>query len=147
MNISYLTNVSRLVLGTVAKMAESNRDLSNENIKMSVKGTLFSKSTQLTVKLENEKYLEDSANVSIHIEIKNFLTGEYVKGPYNSTLNWITYEELEHYWTFMIISRIFKPQFVKMYVTVNGINDDIGLYIKKSLFGCTIGRFIFLIPV
>jgi hypothetical protein len=72
MNMSYLTKICRLVLGTVAGMAGVNRVLRNDDIEISMKGSILSYPAQLIVRVENKRYPEDTANLTIHIEMKKF---------------------------------------------------------------------------
>ena len=73
MNMSYLTKICRLALGTVARMAEVNRVLRNDDIEIIMKGSILSYPAQLIVRVENKRYSDDTANLTIHIEMKNFL--------------------------------------------------------------------------
>ncbi len=147
MNMSYLTKICRLALGTVAGMAEANRVLRNDDIKISVKGSLLSYPAQLIVRVENKRYSDDTANVSIHIEMKNFFTGEYVEGPFNSSSNWVFTKEINDYWEFVLASHTYNNfEFMNLEVTVKGFDDDIGLYKERHTFGIVGKSFILLIP-
>ena len=147
MNMSYLTKVCRLALGTVARMAEVNRVLRNDDIKISMKGSLLSYPAQLIVRVENKRHSDDTANLSIHVEMKNFFTGEHVEGPFNSSSNWIFTKEINDYWEFVLASHVYsKFELINLEVTVKGFNDDIGLYKERHTFGVVGKNFILIVP-
>lgn len=147
MNMSYLTKVCRLALGTVAGMAEVDRVLRNDDIKISIQGSILSYPDQLTVRVENKRYYDDTANLTVHIEMKNVFTGKYVEGPYDTVSNWVFSEEVDEYWEFVLAAhRYNKFKFLRLEVTVKGFNDDIGLYKERHTFGIVGQSFILLIP-
>ena len=147
MNMLYLTKVCRLALGTVAGMAEVDRIIYSDDIGISIKGSVLSYPDQLIVRVENKKYYDDTANLSIHIEMKNIFTGQYVDGPYDSTSDWIFSEEVNDYWEFVLASHRYKKrELIRLEVTVKGFNDDIGLYKERHAFGVVGKRFILLVP-
>jgi hypothetical protein len=146
MNMSYLTKICRLALGTVAGMAEVNRVLRNEDIEISMKGSILSYPAQLIVRVENKRYSDDTANLTIHIEMKNLFTGEYVEGPYNSSSNWIFQKEINDYWEFVLASHIYSFELMNLEVTIKGFNDDIGLYKERHAFGVVGKSLILLVP-
>lgn len=146
MNMSYLTKICRLALGTIAGIAEVNRVLRNDDIEISMKGSILSYPAQLIVRVENKRYSDDTANLTIHIEMKNFFTGEYVEGPYNSSSNWIFQKEINDYWEFVLASHIYSFEPINIEVTIKGFNDDIGLYKERHAFGVVGKRFILLVP-
>ena len=147
MNMSYLTKICRLALGTVAGMAEVDRVLRNEDIEISMKGSILSYPAQLIVRVENKRYSDDTANLTIHIEMKNFFTGEYVEGAFNSSSNWIFQKEIDDYWEFVLAShRYSKFELINLEVTIKGFNDDIGIYKERHTFGVVGKSFILLVP-
>ena len=147
MNMSYLTKICRLALGTIAGIAEVNRVLRNDDIEISMKGSILSYPAQLIVRVENKRYSDDTANLTIHIEMKNFFTGEYVEGAFNSSSNWIFQKEIDDYWEFVLAShRYSKFELINLEVTIKGFNDDIGLYKERYAFGVVGKRFILLVP-
>ncbi len=147
MNMSYLTKICRLALGTVTGMAEVNRVLRNDDIEISMKGSFLSYPAQLIVRVENKRYSDDTANLNIHVEMKNFFTGEYVEGPFNSSSNWIFTKEINDYWEFVLASHIYsKFELINLDVTIKGFNDDIGLYKARHAFGVVSKSFIRLVP-
>ena len=147
MNMSYLTKVCRLALGTVAGMAEVDRVLRNDDIKISIKGSILSYPDQLTVRVENKRYYDDTANLTVHIEMKNVFTGKYIEGPYDTVSNWVFSKEVDEYWEFVLAAhRYNKFKFLRLEVTVKGFNDDIGLYKERHTFGIVGQSFILLIP-
>jgi len=146
MNISYLTKVCRLSLGTVFGMAEVNRILENDEINIIIKGSILSVPNQLIVGVKNYNLI-DSANISINIEMKNFFTDKYVEGPYNSSSNWIFTKEIEDYWEFILAAhRYKKPELIKLDVTIKGFNEDVGVFKKQHTIGLVTKSLILLIP-
>ena len=147
MNMSYLTKICRLALGTVAGMVEVNRVLRNDDIEISMKGSVLSYPAQLIVRVENKRYSDDTANLTIHIEMKNFFTGEYVEGAFNSSSNWIFQKEIDDYWEFVLAShRYSKFELINLEVTIKGFNDDLGIYKERHTFGVVGKSFILLVP-
>ena len=79
--------------------------------------------------------------------MKNFFTGEYVEGPFNSSSNWIFIKEINDYWEFVLASHMYsKFELMKLDVTIKGFNDDTGLYKERLAFGVVGKSFILLIP-
>ena len=147
MNMSYLEKVSRLTMGTLAYMANSKHHVSADDLKIKVKGTILSYPSQLTICIENNRYEEDTANLTIHVYMKNIFTGDYVKGPYNTTCNWTFLKEVSDYWEFKIASRSYSLQFFVLDISVDGFNDDVGLHKEIKTYGITFSTFIIIIPV
>ena len=146
MNFTYLMKISRLAIGTLAYMANSNHAISEDDLKIKAKGTVLSYPSQLTVRIENSMYEEDTANLTIRIGMRNIFTGEYVKGPYNTTCDWTFSKEVGEYWEFKIASRSYSLQFFVLDVSVEGFNDDIGLHKEMATFGVAFSAFIVLLP-
>jgi len=147
MNMTYLAKVSRLALGTLAYMANSNHAVSDDDLKIKIKGTVLSYPAQLTVRIENSRYGEDTANLSIDIGMRNMFTGEYVRGPYNTTCSWTFSEEVGEYWEFKVASRSYSPSLLVVDVRIKGFNDDIGLNKEVKTFGISFSDFVILFPV
>jgi len=147
MNMSYLKKVCRLAMGTLAYMADSKHPVSGDDLKIKVKGTILSYPSQLSICIENSRYEEDTANLTIHVYMKNIFTGEYVKGPYNTTCNWTFSKEMDEYWEFKIASRSYSLQFFVLDVSIDGFNDDKGLHKEIETYGVAFSMFILLIPV
>ncbi len=146
-NMSYLKKVTRLAMGTLAFMANSHRTISSDDIKIEIKGSILSYPAQLTVRIENSMYREDTANLTIKIGMINLLTGNYVKGPYNTTCNWTFSKEIRDYWEFKTASRAYPFQFFMLHVIVDGFNDDAGVHKEKQTYGIVFSTLIILIPV
>jgi len=146
MNMTYLKKVSRLAMATLAFMADSKQGVSNDDLKIKIKGSILSYPAQLTVGIENSKYEEDTANLTIKISMKNLFNGEYVKGPYNTTCNWTFSKEIRDYWEFRTISRSYGIQFFVLDVIIDGFNDDTGIHKEKKTYGVTFFTLILLIP-
>lgn len=146
MNMSYLAKISKLSLATLAYMANSNHAVSDDDIKIKVMGTALSYPAQLTVRIENRRYEEDTANLTINIGMKNILTGKYARGPYNTTCKWTFSEEVGEYWEFRVASRSYSFAFFVMDVSIEGFNDDIGLHKEIKTPGISLLEFVILIP-
>ena len=147
MNITYLMKVTRLSIGTLAYMANLKQGVSENDIKIEVKGTILSYPIQLYVRIENLKYREDTANLTIKIEMKNIFTGNYVRGPYNTTCNWIFSKEIAKYWEFKVASRSYNLEFFVMNIYIKGFNDDVRLYKERKTFGVVFSIFMIVIPL
>ena len=148
MNISYLTKICRLALGTVAGMASLDRTIQNEEMTISMKGSFFSFPAQLKIGVTNTKYPRDTANLSIVIEMKNFFTSEYIEGPYNTTSYWVFEKEIETYWEFVLASHSYKKcEPITLEVTIKGFNDDLGLYKHQQSLGLVRKSSILFWPV
>ena len=137
----------RLTLGTAVEMAKVNRLLSPEDIHISIKGSVLSYPDQLTITLENTRYVDDSANLSIDICLQNLFTGEYIDGPYGSTSHWVFSEEIEESWKFTLSSHAFKRfELLRLNVVIKGYHDDIGLYTERHSSGVVGKSFLLLLP-
>jgi hypothetical protein len=149
LNMTYLTKVCKLTVGTLASIAELTPHLSNSDIHISIKGQALTYPCQFVVQVENEAPLVDSANVTINIDMKNLRTGQYVlmtKDNHNITCNWTFTEEIATAWEFKTMGRQYSPQRISLEVTVKGIKDDVTLYATQRTTGVIIGYSIFLIP-
>lgn len=147
MNFTYLTKVCQLALGTTARMGKVNRSLRNENITINLRGSLVSYPTQLIVRVINNNYQEDTAIVCIHVEMKDYYTGITVEGPFNSPSNWTFYTQITDQWEFQVSNHVYeKNERITLEVTIQGFDDDLGLYQKKSTMGIIFQSLIFIIP-
>lgn len=146
MNFTYLTKVCRLIAGTIVSLAEIHRTLTDNDISIHIKGTLRLFPDLFTIRVENTGFQQDTANLTIHIELQNLFTGNYLKQTYNITTNWTTEEEVGQFWEFIVGPRIFTSQFVRLTVTIEGIHDDVGLYKKVETRGLLIRWVLLLLP-
>jgi hypothetical protein len=149
MNISYLTNVCKLTVGTLASIAELNPCLSNGDLDVSIKGRVLSHPFQFCVQIENKKSRIDSANVTITIAIKNLRTGQYVimmMDTQNITCNWTFTNEIKSFWEFKIKGRPSSNQIISFDVIVKGIKDDATLYTRQQTLGVIAAQSVFLFP-
>jgi aminopeptidase YwaD len=149
MNMTYLTKICRLTVGTLALMAEVHPRLSNTDLKISITGSIRSGPSQFRVKIENKKPKVDTANVTIHITIKNLRTGQFVrmtKDNNNVSCNWTFTEEIRKQWVFESMPRKYSPQFIALEVTIRGTKDDVTLYKTQRTTGVIIGWSLFLFP-
>ena len=146
-NISYLTKVCKLTIGSLAKMAEVNRKLTPKDIEITAEGSIKSRPNQLHIRIENKKYDLDSANLTITIQMRKLLTNEIMMGPYNTPCNWVTKRLVTGIWDFKLQDRIYKPSFIKLSITIKGFNDDLSLYKKTETKGLVIGSLILIKPI
>jgi hypothetical protein len=146
MNITYLTKVCKLAIGTLASMAQLHPLLNDNDLKITIRGEVLALPAQFSIRIENKKSTIDTANVTINIAMKNLFTGEYVKNSYNATCNWSFVEEIKDYWDFKTVSRKYPNQFITIEVIVKGIRDDATLYTTQGTAGMIIGRAVFLLP-
>ena len=149
MNITYLTKICRLTIGTLASIAELHPLLSKNDINISIRGHFLTHPGQFCVRIENKKPFLDSANVTINIALKNLRTGQYVfmKIDTNTiTCNWTFTKEITTFWEFKIINLRYSNQLISVEVVVKGVKDDVPLFNKQQTIGIIIARCIFLIP-
>ena len=137
-NFSYLKKVCKLCLCTASKIACLNPILADNDLEIKIKGTFLSKSSQLEINVSNSNHLEDTANVTIKIEMKHPLRGYFVstvKKYYKTPCSWNFTKEIDTYWTFKITNRGFTRGLFILEVTIKGSNDDINLYKKQHTYG------------
>ena len=146
MNITYLVKVCKLTLGTLASIAELHPRLNDNDLKITMRGSLLAYPSQFSIRIENKKFKVDTANVTINISMKNLFTGEYVKNSFNVSCNWSFIEEIKDYWEFKTTERKYPIQCVTIEVIVKGIHDDTTLYTTQRTVGMIIGWAVFLLP-
>jgi hypothetical protein len=146
MNISYLSKVSKLTLGTLACMAELQRNIQDDDISIKIQGTLLSHPAQFSVEIQNHRFPLDTANITIDISLKNLFTSSYIPGPYNSTSHWVVNEEITDRWTFMVSNRRYQFECILFDVFIIGFDDDLGLYQRVTTKGVIFRQFVFIIP-
>jgi len=150
MNFSYLSKICKLSLGTFVKMADLNSELTEDDIKISMKGTILSRPAQLCVRIENKNYEFDTANLTIQIKFNNLLQNLYDKISGEPILvfnNWTFNKEVEEYWEFKTSTKQYLRQIFRLDVTVKGYGDDIGLFKQVSTYGVVVHPFVvILIP-
>lgn len=149
MNITYLTKICRLTIGTLASIAELHPLLSKNDINISIRGHVLTHPGQLCIRIENKKSHLDSANVTINIAMKNLRTGQYVFmkiDTNNIACNWTFTKEITTFWEFKIINLRYSSQLVSVEVVAKGVKDDVPLYTMQRTIGIIIARCIFLIP-
>jgi hypothetical protein len=101
MNMTYLTKVCKLTVGTLASIAELNPRLSNDDLDISIKGRALAFPSQFSVRIENKKSMIDTANVTINVAIKNLRTSQYVLSRIHTgtiPCNWTFTKEIETVW-------------------------------------------------
>jgi hypothetical protein len=139
MNITYLTKVCNLTLATVCELSGLNPVLKSNDLKILIKGTYLSKTSQIYIKVENRGYELDTANVTIEISLKHvFIKNEYFltkKKDYVIPCYWSLTKEIDNSWEFMVGAHTFTKGLCKLNVVVKGINDDIYLYKKVVTIG------------
>jgi aminopeptidase YwaD len=149
MNITYLTKICKLAMGTLASIAELNPFLSNSDLDVSIKGRVLTYPFQFCVRIENKKSRIDSANVTINIAMKNLRTGQYVlmmMDTQNITCNWTFTTEIKSFWEFKIMGRPSSNQIISFDVIVKGIKDDVTVYTRQQTIGFIAAQSVFLFP-
>ena len=137
-NISYLTKVCKLALCILAKMACLDPTLVEDDLEIIIKGSYLSEISQLSIKVENKKHMEDTANVTITIEMKHIFRDIYVstvKPYYKKPCSWNFTKEIDEYWEFKITKRVYTLGLIRLEVTIRGLDDDINLYKKEQTYG------------
>jgi len=147
MNFTYLKKVCRLALGTLEKTSRLNNGIKNDDLKISIKGTILSKPAQLSISINNDFYPYDTANVSVNISLINMITGEYVYGMYDSVTYWNITDEIKEKWDFLIGNRFYKFEPFICIVTLRGYNDDIYIFKEVKTYGLAFSTFLFVKPV
>lgn len=151
MNMSYLAKVCKLALGTLASMAYLHPKLYEDDLKVTIKGSYLSDSSQIYIGVENLNYKRDTANVTISVKMNHIFRGDYVqaiKESYTIPCNWSFTKEIDEYWEFKIGGRKYSRGLFKLEVIVYGINDDIHLYKRQQTFGIILNPFkVALLPI
>jgi hypothetical protein len=146
MNLRYLTGVTRLAAGTIGSMAGLNRTLRSNQIIIRMRGTLRSSHGFFTVNVSNLGYAQDTANLTVHVALKNHRTGQDLVFK-NVTLNWTLSPEVGQFWRFEVGARKFPIHFADLIVTVFGRGDDDGLYQYEARSGIIfLQRYLVLLP-
>jgi len=149
MNMTYLTKVCKLTVGTLASIAELYPRLSNDDLDISIKGQVLAFPCQFSVRIDNKKSMIDTANVTINIAMKNLRTGQYVLVTIHTDsipCNWTFTKEIETVWEFKTNGRQYSNQFISLEVIVRGIKDDVTLYSSQHRIGVIVANSIFLFP-
>jgi hypothetical protein len=146
MNISYLTKICRLALGTLVKIAELESMLNEEDLIIRIKGMLLSYPAQLCVSIQNACYPKDTANLTVTVSFINIFTGKLVQGMYNSTTCWVINTEIKEYWEFKLGNRRYKREPFICKIELVGYNDDIFIHKEVRTFGIVFSAYLFIIP-
>lgn len=137
-NSSYLTKVTKLALGITTIIASLTPTLEEDDIKITIEGSYRSKPARLNINVENKKHLEDTANVTITIEMKHIFRDAYVlsvKDYYTDPCIWNFTKEIDKNWEFNLGGRVFTRGFFRLLVTIRGFNDDITFYKTENTVG------------
>lgn len=134
-NLSYLTGVTRLAAGTMADLAEMHRFLKSDQITVKMKGTLRSGNGLLAVNVSNLGYLQDTANLTVNVALKNPRTWADLRTTKNSTMNWTLHPEVSRYWEFRAGYQKLTGHLAVLVVTITGRGDDEGLYHYQTQSG------------
>lgn len=149
LNMSSLTKVCKLALGTLIRITDVEPTLSEEDIKISIKGSFLSDISQFTVRIDNIN-IDDTANLSINIKINYLFRKKIVhiiKGYHDIPCDWNFTKEIKDFWEFKISTSRFPRCLFRFTVTVKGFNDDLPIYLKVQTFGLVLrNRFIILLP-
>lgn len=149
MNMTYLAKVCKLTIGTLASMAELHPQLTNNDLGVSIKGSILASPCQFIIRIENKQPQVDTANVTITIALRNLWTNQYVLVQLHThtlTCNWTFTEEIQTVWEFQTMGRQYPSQCIALEVTVKGIKDDVSLYAEQRTIGVILGKSVYLIP-
>lgn len=141
LNSSYLAKVTKLALGVIVKMAQINPTIDADDISISMAGTIQSSPSLLTITVENKRFLEETADVFISIEMKHVFRDSYVlakKEYYTEPCLWNFTKEIDELWEFKLGPRMFTQGFFVLSVSVVGVDNDISLFKEKSTLGLLI---------
>lgn len=144
MNITYLTKVCNLTIATLAEIAGLNPVLKNDDLNIIMKGKFLSQISQIYLKIENNAFEYDTANVTISVSLKHIFRNQYVsavKKHYMIPCNWSFSKEIGDYFEFLIGGRSYTKGFFKFEVVVQGFNDDVYLYKKQITYGFILREF------
>lgn len=147
LNLTYLTKVCKLTVGLLASIADMNPLLTEQDLQVSIQGSILARPSQFRVCIDNNKPLLDSANVTISIALKNLRTGYNVlvlNDPSNMTCNWTFTTEITDTWEFTTRDKQYSNQFVSFEITVKGTTDDVTLYTTQRRIGLIIADLLFL---
>jgi aminopeptidase YwaD len=149
MNITYLAKVCKLTIGTLASMAKLHPHLSRNDIHISIRGHALSYPSQFSVQIEKTDTHNESANVTINIQMRNRWTNQFVLmniHSYTLPCNWTSTDEIDSSWEFKSLGGGLSSQFVTVKVIVKGIKDDYPLYCTQQTNGIIAARSVFLLP-
>ena len=138
MNISYLTKVCKLALGTFVSLACLNPKISDDDLHIIMRGTRLSTLAQVFIRIENILYPEETANVTILIQMKHLFRNQFVqsiKKYYTIPCNWSVQKEIEAFWEFQVGGWRFTRGLFSLEVTITGRDDDLSLYKKQKTMG------------
>ena len=128
-------------------MSNLNRMIYNEDIKIKLKGSILSYPEQLNIKIENNKDTISNVKLIIQIEINNLFSDNVLSGPYGSFSKWNYTKDIEDNWEFVLGSHSFpKFELIRIKVTIKGLDEEIGLYKKKTTVGFVRKGLICIIP-
>ena len=151
MNMTYLGKACGIALGTLTSIASLSPVLTADDFEIAIKGTYLSEPAQVSIRIDNKRFREDTANVTIKIKMKHIIRDEYVsaiKKHYNIPCNWSLTKEIGEYWEFLIDGRKYSKGFFRLEVTIHGIKDDVNLYMKRHTFGMILNPIkIVLLPI
>jgi len=144
MNMTYLTKACKLTLGTLVKIADLNQKIFEGDLIISILGSRLADPAQLSIGITNNAYPLDTANLTIHVEMKNVFRNKFVeaiKTDYNIPCNWTMEKEIEDFWQFQIGGRRYTRGLFKIRVTIEGFNDDIHIYKNLQTFGLILSQY------
>jgi hypothetical protein len=148
MNMTYLTKVCQLALGIVATIATLDPVLDDDDVAITIQGSVKAKPVLLQVGVENKHPENDTINATITIEMTHLLRKTFVstiKDYYTTPCTWNFTKEIDDIWVFQVIGRKFTRGLFKITVTVRGQDDDITLYAQQQTLGVIIRSFKILL--
>lgn len=141
LNSTYLSKVTKLALGVIVEMADINPTINEDDISISMTGTLQSYPSLLTITIENKRFPEETADVCISIAMKHVFRDSFVlakKEYYTEPCLWNFTKEIDDQWVFKLGPRVFTEGLFVLSVSVFGVKEDISFFKEESRMGLLI---------
>ena len=147
LNTTYLTINTRLISTTLAKLAALDRNIQDEDLDITIKGSILSRPDGFQIGIQNNHQTQDAA-LLINITFTNLFTDEIVIGVHDSICQWTFTKNVEpnSIYTFRSGPRYIKPQLVNIHVTLKGQDEDLGLYFEESTSALSLGYLFLSLP-
>jgi len=149
MNMTYMRKVCQLSICTIASIAKGHSNLSSDDIDISVIGKNNNPyQAKLSIIIENKKYTQDTANLSITIEMNHIFRDvpvEIIKEFYTIPCIWNFSEEVYNTWQFHLGPQTYTTGFFILTVSIHGMYDDFPVISKYSTYGLIFPEYNLLI--
>lgn len=146
-NTTYLTINTRLISTTLAQLGQLDRSISEQDLDITIKGSLLSRPDGFQIGFENHHQTED-ASVLVNITFTNHFNGDIVIGVHDSICQWVFTKHIEadSIYTFRSGPRYISPQLVDITVKVFGQDEDLGLYSEENTLALSLGYLFLTLP-